>query len=221
MKKLALITLVLFIALVSNSWATLYTGTLEDSGFGELIVGGDWTVASLGWRVDDTSNPGYWTYSYEFTVTSAPGISHVIAEVSGEDITIVDSLTTPGYDLSTYSGGSGDPGWPADETITAIKWEGIEGEGTWMWTVVTDRSPMWGDFYAKGGSDSYAYNEGFTYPLSDTDKYAVSESNPINSHYYALVPDTAQAKVPEPLTLILYGLGFAGAGLYRHFRRRK
>ena len=29
-----------------------------------------------------------------------------------------------------------------------------------------------------------------------------------------------QAKVPEPMTLILYGLGFAGAGLYTRWRRR-
>jgi hypothetical protein len=30
-----------------------------------------------------------------------------------------------------------------------------------------------------------------------------------------------QAKVPEPMTLILYGLGFAGASLYTHWRRSR
>jgi hypothetical protein len=38
---------------------------------------------------------------------------------------------------------------------------------------------------------------------------------------FAGAADIYAAKVPEPITLILYGLGFAGAGLYRRLRRPK
>jgi hypothetical protein len=222
MKKLALITLVLFIALVSNAWATIlyeYTGSLTGGG-GSLITNPNWQSGngqtSLLWRVSYDDTTSLWTYNYTFNVAASPGISHVIIEVSNENISIA-SGSTPGL-MDTYGTSPSNPGWPSNVSFPGIKWEDLEGEYRWNWNVVTDRNPMWGDFYAKGGANNnlgYAYNSMF-----GTDTFGPIGDG--NNGGWALVPDTdVVGKVPEPTTLILYGLGFAGAGLYRRLRRSK
>ena len=49
---------------------------------------------------------------------------------------------------------------------------------------------------------------------------AQANGNGITSGYVASSTDVNnQGKVPEPITLVLYGIGFAGAGLYKRMRR--
>jgi hypothetical protein len=86
-----------------------------------------------------------------------------------------------------------------------IKFEGIEGDAPWTLTLLTDKAPMEGDFYAKGGEDSFAYNSGF----GDREGAKI------------LVPDTVTQRVPEAGALLLFGSGLFGLVGYRRVHRMK
>lgn len=178
-----------------------------------LVASDDWadSTCTLRWLVTFDVSTNYWTYAYSFTTSGSPGISHVITEVSetfGTDN--VQDGTTPTYELGTYlPTNPSNPGIPG--SLYGLKFEAPEvSDGTlYTSTIVTDRAPIWGDFYAKGGSANsnktenlgYAYNTEFGKP----NETPVTD-NP-NLIGWAVVPDTVTTKVPEPSTLILLGIG--------------
>ena len=68
----------------------------------------------------------------------------------------------------------------------------------------SDRVPVWGDFYAKGGRDSYLYNAGYL----AADPLAPAASGSLNNHI--LRPDSVVIPVPSAVLLSSIGLGLAG-----------
>jgi hypothetical protein len=193
----------------------MYTGTLT-SGSGLIGFGGWSTGASLTWTVDDTTAPGLWHYQYELTVANKD-ISHLIVETS---LTFVDepALTnlfnlswTGGYDVDTF-GDSGDPGISYGD-IYGLKIDNVSTKDLLV-TFDSDRVPVWGDFYAKDGTDNlgggvkedvYLYNDGFF----AVDPIAPLANGPLNGHL--LVPDTVSV-VPVPGAVLLGALGLCTSG---------
>ncbi|MDO9516040.1 MAG: hypothetical protein Q7J01_08095, partial [Syntrophales bacterium] len=168
MKKL-LIGIILTLLVATNSWAT-YTGSLE--GDATLYGTGSWSTGTLEWNVSVDSND-LWTYDYTFTVP-AKDISHMIFEVSStfDDSNVYEGTTgaTGGYVPGTYdstSNGKSNPGIP--DSIFGLKWDLDVDTTSASVTIVSDRRPMWGDFYAKGGVEKidgvktklFAYNTQF------------------------------------------------------------
>ncbi len=194
--------LLVFAALPVAARAAIVSGSVSTAD-GSVIGGGDWaTGVTLDWSVADAGSAYLYTYVFD---APEPGLSHFDLQLSGnftdENILQISNA----YEIGTFTTGPSTPGWPIGESLYGIKFDGIEGDAPWTLTLLSDRAPMEGDFYAKGGNDSFAYNSGFG---------SLDGAN-------ILVPDTESYPVPEPGTLLLLGGGLAAVAGLGRMRSRK
>lgn len=171
---------------------------------GSVIGGGNWeTGVTLGWEISDAGDNYLYSYTFE---APDPGLSHFILQTSG-NFTVNNVLEISNeYALNTFTSGDGNsnPGLPGD--LYGIKFEGFTEGSPWTFTLLSDKAPMEGDFYAKGGEGSYAYNSGFGEGEGGTGAKI-------------LVPDTLIQRVPEAGAMLLFGSGLLGLVGYRRVRR--
>ena len=191
--------------------------TLSDTltvGDGEIIAGGSWgSGTELSYTVhrpSDASAPLH--YSYTFTASSSPDLSHFILEVSGaveglaaftlESPDYLNGPTTGETLLDDYTSGGPNPSASGDTwEMFGIKFGDMFGDTEGPWTIEFDsyRLPMKGSFYSKAASDTYAYN---TYLVGGDD--------------FILVPDTKYVPVPGAVLLGILGLGVVGLKLRKY-----
>ena len=188
----------------------------------QLVLGGDYVGSdlSISWKV--TENGSLWNYMYTIdgfqddTVNvrvgdnSNPGISHFTLDLTDDavdirnaelaDLAAVTNVQPAGEtEFKLFAGGSGDPGWPSGAEIIGVKFN-FGGDGPEVvYSFTSNRAPVWGDFYLKGGDDSYAYNMGLTNHQSENVLDFIARPNGV---------------IPEPGTLAVWTLLTAvGCGL--------
>jgi hypothetical protein len=200
----ALISALLFSA-TTPAFAGIIEGFVDSSDGGGMIATQEWDDdgATLFYSVQKSNAD--WKYSYSWRGLDKD-LSHIIFQVS--DTFTADNIlegTTGGYELSEFGDtqGNSNPGIP--DALYGIKFDMSTDATDALVTIVSNRAPMWGSFYAKsgnsGGSSVYAYNSNFggtsVAPISGTADGLV------------LVPDT-RTTIPLPATMILLLVGLAG-----------
>jgi MYXO-CTERM domain-containing protein len=189
------------------------TNAAQLAGFGNW----DGTQGSIQvcWDVAYTS--GAW--EYEYTVSTFSGtstenrrLSHLWMEVTegaaASDFVLTGAAIDDGP--KTHSGGPAEDGFPG--TMYGIKIGGNDAT-TFTFTIRTGRAPVWGDWYAKDGSGTWAYNAGFN--LADPTSNALLAVE--NDHIVR--PNGMDKPAPAPGAASLVGLGLAAAAVHRRRRR--
>ncbi len=186
--------------------ADVYQGSLVYSNYGAVNTGlfvdgrdDGWQLyTSIEWLVSN-EQPGAptlhpWYYSYTVTVQKY-GLSHMTLELSDDfqesDMT---GLTVNGVPHTEFSIGihSPNPGSPLlPEALFGVKFDdlddGIEVEGYVIHELsfFSNRTPVWGDVYLKGGQND-GFNQGFT--VNDWDPTDAPADGSLDGHL--LVPNS-------------------------------
>jgi len=197
--------------LVVSSLAFGYSGSLSSSNGGLQGTGGwveddgqsGWFPADFSWTVTRNTD-GTWHYEYLLSVYRSDP-SHLTIQVSNT-FRMENLFNATGrflaIELDTFGPSPGNHG--IHGSVYGVKFDSTSGTPL-KGSFDSDRCPVWGDFYAKGGktggSQNAVWNVGFLAEDPDTQPHDGSEAG------HLLVPDTLS--VPEPVT----GLLLMGAGL--------
>ena len=212
---------------------------LADFPGGVLGLAG-WAPGSGGFRITwdiELGDDGLW--GYEYTLTNAdggglvanPAVSHWILEVSssvsgdvahedywGNYFTFDPSTSVEFGDWSAEH--PSNPGMPEGTSIYGFKFDWGQPDESDDFALhygfSTTKAPVWGDFYAKDGGGTLAYNTG----LLDPD---VQPTSPYIN--WIASPDTlgvgpSEVVIPEPGTAVL-AIGAVLAGVFARRRRRR
>ena len=171
---------------------------------------------TISWEIIKNSD-GTWTYVYELTALKKD-ISHFILEITddGNAFNLLEGSDETFGKPATYS--SDDPSNPLmPNSIYGIKSD-AEGLGL-TYTIVTDRAPVYGIFYAKDGVDNDAGSKEWVAAWSSAlnDENYKKNAN-LTTIDFIVRPNGAEAPIPGAVWL--FGSAAAGIVGLRRIRRK-
>jgi hypothetical protein len=219
-----------FLVAPSASYATpmlVETGSRDTGPDGGLVGTHSWDNGGfiIQWAISFDDDTDLWTYEYTFLDDDPsasngapdPELSHWILELSASITTdnIDELILDPNFDIDPDApksyGDNGNPGIPGP--LYGMKIDTGTSDTFNVYTFLSPRAPMWGDFYAKDGNvprvpggdpneeqrSIHAYNSGFgNDPTANTTDFKP----------WIRVPNTVNGQeAPEPGTLLLLGVG--------------
>lgn len=194
---------------------------------GLMNIGGNVSSATLSWEIGYDTNTTRWSYSYTFTHNSQQGISHFILDLSdnctagsGCIIGFRDNSTSADALIFSTFTTNGNPGFPG--SITGVKFDDLSAPSSYTFSFQSERAPVWGDFYAKGGSPENRRNPtGFAIFNDGADEHLTSTdvidfiARPDTVTGPGPGPSGAADPVPAPASLLLLGAGLLGLAASR------
>jgi hypothetical protein len=206
-------------------------GSRDTSATGGATGTKDWADGgfNIAWDISFDEDTELWTYIYHVTANRKE-VSHLLLEVTeGDGGVLIDEGSSNVVAPTTYtatSNGNSNPLMP--NPLYGVKFD--YGDLDEVYTIVTDRAPVYGVFYAKdgksGGIDVVAYANA----LKESD-YKTDEALTINDFIVRPNgkhgpdpdpggdPDPPTNAVPEPMTASLAAV--AAASLLLATRRRR
>lgn len=174
-----------------------YTGSRSAP---DLIVSGISTPVAIDWKVSPLAL-GSWFYEYTFSRFGPPEVSHIILDLTDDALDdplavvqpILSSGTLDAVERGSFGPGPGNPGFPVGTSIVGVTFETDDPGTSFVLSFTSNRAPVWGDIYLKGGSASYVYNAG----LLDRESESIA----------AFIARPNGVLVPEPTSLVLIGVG--------------
>lgn len=171
-----------------------------------------------------------WEYSYTFKNVGAgtgsptpPAMSHVVFDLTDNAVyprdldAVVDQTLTGGgsigsTEFGTFTSSNGNPLMPA-AGIIGVKFNTTNpSKSSFTITFTSNRAPVWGDIYLKGGNNSVVYNAGLT---RDGTLYNLESPQVWIARPNGVVPE------PASVAMVCMGaLGVLGLGLRRKIRVR-
>lgn len=184
-----------------------FAGMLTTSS-GGLTGTGTWASDfRISWQVEQLDNNA-WLYQYRLT-----GLNNEELRKAVSHFTVEISPNVPQSRFWGFSHDYDDVEFGSFEGITTamkLDWEATN------YSFYSWQAPVWGDFYAKGGRDARTdtelamWNAGF----GSADPTAAAADGSIGNKI--LRPDT-YSSVPEPGTMLLFGIGLMGATIRKRF----
>lgn len=236
--KLLTVLLILALCFVQSAKASLYEKSvsfadwqdqrtfsdqpLYDPGQSQGGLSDHWPEFSISWDISYDLNSMLWHYEYNLSAAKKD-ISHFILEVS-DDAQQNDFMN---IGINGYSADvDGPQTWTKagnqilPNSLYGIKFD--EGGSSVVYSFDSIRSPVWGNFYAKGGVDKIkgdkgskqqimAYNNAFVMNYFDSNNEIDFIVRP-NGPYPPPI-------VPEPVSSTLFIIGGAALG-FRRFRKK-